>query len=172
MLDQCSPPWVLHCCFQFPGPRKLRGCWLQQQTADQAISDSLSPPSNPLRPKMTNSPDLRLRPRRAEDDGSSCPQANPWSRPGAAGYLPTGVLPTGYLPTGYLPIGAVLDDRLRTREVGSNRRSHKRQGRQSPRSPISTSKSPAVIKRIRNNPMLVTGTINECPQQPPARSIF
>ena len=76
--DQCSPPAVVRCCFQFPSPRKLRGCWLQQRTADQAISNSLSPPSNPLRPKMT---DIR-RPihcvfghRRAEDDGIELPSS-------------------------------------------------------------------------------------------------
>jgi hypothetical protein len=38
---------VLRYCFRFPGPRRLRGCWPQQQIADQAVSDSLLPPSNP-----------------------------------------------------------------------------------------------------------------------------
>ena len=51
--DRRLPLVVVHYYFRFPGLCRLRGCWPQRQKADQAVSDSLLPPSHPHKPTMT-----------------------------------------------------------------------------------------------------------------------
>lgn len=157
--DRRSPIVVVRCCFQFPGLRRRRGCWFQQKIADPAVSDSLLPPSNPHRPKITDvlvssSQQMRLRPQGPKTQTPSAPGINPWLQPGPDTYQ-LEFCRRGTCRRGTCQLGR--SGRPAADEGGPQQRQFQQKpNMQSQRLRISTSKSPAVIDGCKSNPMLAT----------------
>ena len=163
-----SPPAVVPSCFQFPSPRKLRGSWLQQQTADGRRF--------PIRSCHLQTPqtqddrfirDVRLRPQRAEDDGSLVARVSPWLQPWP-GTCRRDICRRGFCRRGTCRRGtcqlARSEQPAEDEGVRSNRGSHKSQ-RGSPNDhEFQHSKSPAVTDGIKINLDARYGHNKQCPQ--------
>ena len=116
---------------------------------------------------VSQTPDLRLRPPRAEDDGSRISVELTLGHHGSRRVLTHWSFADGVLAHGVLANWRVLSNRLRTRDVRSNSGSHQGQ-RGSPNDHDFQHFQVSCCQRwTQLDPMLVTSTINSLPYQPP-----